>query len=62
MISIYDITHNNGNEVFDSLEEQLFELVDIYNTGYSQKITGKLNIPTLYAVFIIFACSLQTEL
>ncbi|CAL8278527.1 unnamed protein product [Merluccius merluccius] len=26
----------------DSLGDQLFELVDIYNTGYSQKITGML--------------------
>ncbi|XP_034403539.1 uncharacterized protein LOC117740961 [Cyclopterus lumpus] len=26
----------------DSLGEQLFELVDIYNTGHSQKITGML--------------------
>ncbi|XP_059214488.1 uncharacterized protein LOC131992813 [Centropristis striata] len=26
----------------DSLGEQLFELVDVYNTGYSQKITGML--------------------
>lgn len=26
----------------DSLGEQLFELVDLYNTGYSQKITGML--------------------
>ncbi|CAF89607.1 unnamed protein product [Tetraodon nigroviridis] len=26
----------------DSLGEQLFELVDIHNTGYSQKITGML--------------------
>lgn len=26
----------------ESLGEQLFELVDIYNTGYSQKITGML--------------------
>lgn len=25
----------------DSLGEQLFELVDVYNTGHSQKITGK---------------------
>lgn len=25
----------------DSLGEQLFELVDDYNTGHSQKITGK---------------------
>lgn len=25
----------------ESLGEQLFVLVDIYNTGYSQKITGK---------------------
>lgn len=24
----------------DSLGEQLFELVDVYNTGHSQKITG----------------------
>lgn len=26
----------------DSLGEQLFQLVDLYNTGYSQKITGML--------------------
>ncbi|KAM6985762.1 uncharacterized protein FYW47_008411 [Aplochiton taeniatus] len=26
----------------DSLGEQLFELVDIYNTGHTQKITGML--------------------
>ncbi|XP_062290882.1 uncharacterized protein LOC133995488 [Scomber scombrus] len=26
----------------DSVGEQLFELVDVYNTGYSQKITGML--------------------
>lgn len=26
----------------DSLGEQLFEMVDLYNTGYSQKITGML--------------------
>ncbi|XP_038589114.1 embryonic polyadenylate-binding protein-like [Micropterus salmoides] len=26
----------------DSLGEQLFELVDVYNTGHSQKITGML--------------------
>uniref|UniRef100_A0A3B3ZM62 PABC domain-containing protein n=1 Tax=Periophthalmus magnuspinnatus TaxID=409849 RepID=A0A3B3ZM62_9GOBI len=26
----------------DSLGEQLFELVELYNTGYSQKITGML--------------------
>ncbi|XP_061555395.1 polyadenylate-binding protein 4 [Phycodurus eques] len=26
----------------DSLGEQLFDLVDVYNTGYSQKITGML--------------------
>lgn len=25
----------------DSLGEQLFELVDVYNTGHSQKITGE---------------------
>lgn len=25
----------------DSLGEQLFNLVDIYKTGFSQKITGK---------------------
>lgn len=25
----------------DSLGEQLFDLVDVYNTGHSQKITGK---------------------
>lgn len=25
----------------DSLGEQLFELVDVYKTGHSQKITGK---------------------
>lgn len=25
----------------DSLGEQLFELVDVYSTGHSQKITGK---------------------
>lgn len=28
----------------DSLGEQLFELVDVYNTGHSQKITGKSNL------------------
>lgn len=28
----------------DSLGEQLFELVNVYNTGHSQKITGKQTI------------------
>ncbi|XP_043999925.1 polyadenylate-binding protein 3 [Gambusia affinis] len=30
------------SESSDSLGEQLFELVDVYNTGHSQKITGML--------------------
>lgn len=29
----------------DSLGEQLFELVNVYNTGHSQKITGKATSP-----------------
>lgn len=29
------------SESSDSLGEQLFELVDVYNTGHSQKITGE---------------------
>ncbi|XP_077352786.1 uncharacterized protein LOC144001959 isoform X1 [Festucalex cinctus] len=33
---------DNGSVSSDSLGEQLFDLVDIYNTGYSQKITGML--------------------
>ncbi|XP_015236920.1 uncharacterized protein LOC119776577 [Cyprinodon tularosa] len=40
-----EVTHNDDDDVSessDSLGEQLFELVDIYNTGYSQKITGML--------------------
>lgn len=28
----------------DSLGEQLFELVDVYNTGHSQKITGEQSV------------------
>ncbi|KAJ3605887.1 hypothetical protein NHX12_027930 [Muraenolepis orangiensis] len=32
----------NVSESSDSLGDQLFALVDIYNTGYSQKITGML--------------------
>lgn len=31
----------------DSLGEQLFELVDVYNTGHSQKITGKKQTPNV---------------
>uniref|UniRef100_A0AAV2IVC1 PABC domain-containing protein n=1 Tax=Knipowitschia caucasica TaxID=637954 RepID=A0AAV2IVC1_KNICA len=34
----------------DSLGEQLFELVDLYNTGYSQKITGMLLEQKKYVV------------
>ncbi|XP_047228195.1 polyadenylate-binding protein 3 isoform X2 [Girardinichthys multiradiatus] len=33
---------NDVPESSDSLGEQLFELVDVYNTGHSQKITGML--------------------
>nr|XP_049593917.1 uncharacterized protein LOC125979585 isoform X2 [Syngnathus scovelli] len=33
---------DNDSMSSDSLGEQLFDLVDIYNTGYSQKITGML--------------------
>lgn len=33
----------------DSLGEQLFELVDVYNTGHSQKITGKRANTECYA-------------
>ncbi|XP_034459132.1 uncharacterized protein LOC117772240 isoform X2 [Hippoglossus hippoglossus] len=33
---------DNVSASSDSLGEQLFELVDIYNTGHSQKITGML--------------------
>ncbi|KAF7652363.1 hypothetical protein LDENG_00097830 [Lucifuga dentata] len=39
------VTCKDGDDVSvssDSLGEQLFELVDIYNTGHSQKITGML--------------------
>ncbi|KAM4634041.1 uncharacterized protein ACJ7VT_022445 [Polymixia lowei] len=35
----------------DSLGEQLFELVDVYNTGHSQKITGMLLEQHKEAVF-----------
>lgn len=33
---------DNKSTSSDSLGEQLFELVDLYNTGFSQKITGML--------------------
>ncbi|CAJ1070181.1 uncharacterized protein LOC118332251 [Xyrichtys novacula] len=33
---------DDGSMSSDSLGEQLFELVDVYNTGHSQKITGML--------------------
>lgn len=33
----------------DSLGEQLFELVDVYNTGHSQKITGRQSSGSTYA-------------
>ncbi|XP_051906865.1 uncharacterized protein LOC127591084 isoform X2 [Hippocampus zosterae] len=33
---------DDGSTSSDSLGEQLFDLVDVYNTGYSQKITGML--------------------
>ncbi|XP_062269514.1 uncharacterized protein LOC133975551 isoform X2 [Platichthys flesus] len=33
---------DNVSASSDSLGEQLFELVDVYNTGHSQKITGML--------------------
>ncbi|XP_077441754.1 uncharacterized protein LOC144063786 [Vanacampus margaritifer] len=33
---------DDGSVSSDSLGEQLFDLVDTYNTGYSQKITGML--------------------
>ncbi|XP_019733179.1 uncharacterized protein LOC109520416 isoform X2 [Hippocampus comes] len=33
---------DDGSVSSDSLGEQLFDLVDVYNTGYSQKITGML--------------------
>ncbi|XP_076014742.1 uncharacterized protein LOC143007338 isoform X2 [Genypterus blacodes] len=39
------LTNKNEDEVSvssDSVGEQLFDLVDVYNTGYSQKITGML--------------------
>ncbi|KAK5611184.1 hypothetical protein CRENBAI_020443 [Crenichthys baileyi] len=39
-----EVAHNDDDvpESSDSLGEQLFELVDVYNTGHSQKITGML--------------------
>ncbi|XP_022620552.1 uncharacterized protein LOC111236176 [Seriola dumerili] len=39
----------------DSLGEQLFELVDVYNTGYSQKITGMLLEQHKEAVLNLFS-------
>ncbi|XP_057674912.1 uncharacterized protein LOC130905476 [Corythoichthys intestinalis] len=33
---------DDGSVSSDSLGEQLFNLIDVYNTGYSQKITGML--------------------
>ncbi|XP_026153457.1 uncharacterized protein LOC113124641 [Mastacembelus armatus] len=33
---------DDGSVSSDSLGEQLFELVDVYNTGHSEKITGML--------------------
>ncbi|CAN9504558.1 unnamed protein product [Ophioblennius macclurei] len=40
-----ELTHKDEDDVStssESLGEQLFELVDVYNTGHSQKITGML--------------------
>lgn len=37
----------------DSLGEQLFELVDVYNTGHSQKITGIQSVPGLIRHLIL---------
>ncbi|XP_041825086.1 uncharacterized protein LOC121629529 [Melanotaenia boesemani] len=40
-----EVTHKEEEDASvssDSLGEQLFELVDVYNTGHSQKITGML--------------------
>lgn len=37
----------------DSLGEQLFELVELYNTGHSQKITG---MDGVYLTRIAFHC------
>ncbi|KAK7896474.1 hypothetical protein WMY93_021799 [Mugilogobius chulae] len=36
------IPEDNASTSSDSLGEQLFELVELYNTGHSQKITGML--------------------
>ncbi|XP_059398278.1 embryonic polyadenylate-binding protein-like isoform X3 [Carassius carassius] len=35
-------TDDAASVSFDSLGEQLFDLVDLYNTGHTQKITGML--------------------
>lgn len=32
---------DNASASSDSLGEQLFDLVEVYNTGHSQKITGR---------------------
>ncbi|KAG7272791.1 hypothetical protein CRUP_017845 [Coryphaenoides rupestris] len=36
---------DNASGSSDSLGDQLFELVDVYNTGHSQKITGSVWTP-----------------
>ncbi|KAM4527130.1 uncharacterized protein PAE49_024090 [Odontesthes bonariensis] len=45
----------------DSLGEQLFELVDVYNTGHSQKITGMLLEQHKDAVLHLLSDSKQLE-
>lgn len=40
-ITCKDVDEDEVSASSDSLGEQLFELVDVYSTGQSQKITGK---------------------
>lgn len=59
------LTCKNEDEVSvssDSMGEQLFELVDVYNTGHSQKITGEQPVLSFnHNTIEIYNFSLQME-
>ncbi|XP_077479691.1 uncharacterized protein LOC144091331 [Stigmatopora argus] len=52
---------DDGSVSSDSLGEQLFNLIDVYNTGYSQKITGMLLEQDKDAVLKLLADPKQLE-
>ncbi|XP_072228325.1 uncharacterized protein [Leuresthes tenuis] len=59
-----EVTYKDEDDVSvssDSLGEQLFELVDVYNTGHSQKITGMLLEQHKDAVLHLLSDSKQLE-